>query len=434
MSELLRCERHGALAGWQCTVCHQPLCPDCAALKTIPPVTLVACGHCGEHAEALVRKKAEAQPLAQRVPGAFRFPLHGEGVAVWLGMALWLYATSFLGGAGILVGWSVAIGSFFGLTRSTARGHENIELSDFQDMFQGLFIPVALFALALLPVWGGLLVSMWLKADWLRWVALGLGLVWSPTAYIGAATNASPVHLLNPMRVLGVSGRLGKDFGVYVAVLVVVVVLMALSVPISWLIGKAWAPIIAGVAAQMVLLYAPLVGARIAGEVLKLHGHVFGMDEADIYEPILRDTQPRGSLPEKASTLPAHLPAAIELEPEAPPVITPLPATPRERFAALELNPAAEPPPAVAPLDVALLPSHGERAAHDIRRAMRAGQVEVALDGLRATGLSAAPSLTFDELLWLAQHAAAHIDYESSSRSVRPSSAPPPPTPSGARG
>jgi tetratricopeptide (TPR) repeat protein len=73
----------------------------------------------------------------------------------------------------------------------------------------------------------------------------------------------------------------------------------------------------------------------------------------------------------------------------------------------------------VAPLDVSLLPSHGEQAAKEIRAAMRAGKPDVALDGFRATGLSAAPSLSFDELLWLGQTAAQHIDFESAELAFR---------------
>lgn len=417
MTPLLRCEQHGATAGWQCTVCHQPLCPDCAALKTIPPVTLVACGRCGEHAEALVRKRGEAESLARRLPRAFLFPFRGEGLPLWLGMGLWLWVTALAGAGGVLIGWGAALGTLFGVTRSTARDHERLDLSDFSDFISGVVLPVVRLAVTGAPVWVGLALSLWLDRPWIGWVALVIGALWSPTAYIGAATGTNLVHLLNPVRVLGVSARLGKDLGVYLAALGAVAVLMLVSVPVSALIDRIWAPVVAGVAAKMVLIYGPLVSARIAGLVLLLHGNIFGGEELDAWEPVLGATQPRGELPQKTSTLPTHLPAAIELEPEALP--PPQPAVAHERFAALELSPNAAPPPEVAPLDVALLPSHGERAAKEIRAAVRAGKVEVALDGFRATGLAAAPSLSFDELLWLAQSAASHIDYESAELAFR---------------
>jgi TolA-binding protein len=60
-----------------------------------------------------------------------------------------------------------------------------------------------------------------------------------------------------------------------------------------------------------------------------------------------------------------------------------------------------------------MLPSFSEQSAVSIRKALAAGKAEVALDGFRSTGLSAAEQLSFDELMWLGQTAASHIDYES---------------------
>ena len=59
MNEPLRCEAHKAVAGWQCTVCHNALCPDCAAYKYVPPAKLTVCALCGELAEPLLRQRIE---------------------------------------------------------------------------------------------------------------------------------------------------------------------------------------------------------------------------------------------------------------------------------------------------------------------------------------------------------------------------------------
>jgi hypothetical protein len=243
--------------------------------------------------------------------------------------------------------------------------------------------------------------------------------VWSPTAYIGAATNAAFVDMLNPFRVLRASAAMGKDYGVYVLSLVGVLAAMVVSVPLSALVNRyVLVPVVGGVLAQLVLVYAPFVGARIAGTVLFLHGPIFGWGDAlEGYEAILKDTRPRGTLPEQKK--PERAREAIELEPEPRPDLALQGARPADRFAALELDPASERPPEVAPLDVALLPTHGEQSVVAIREAMRAQRADVALDGFRATGLTAAPLLTFDELLWLGQTAAAHIDYESAELAFR---------------
>ena len=411
-SQPLRCERHGATAGWQCTVCHQPLCPDCAALKVLNPITLLACGRCGELAEPLLRKKSDTASLAQRIPNAWGFPFKGEGLPAWLGISMFLWVCSLLGLVGVFVGWGVTLASLFGLTRSTARGGEHLELSDFQDPLQSILMPIARFALVTFPGWGLVLYAMQTDRPWLNWVALGVTAVWSPTAYIGAAAHASVFHLMNPVRVLGATARIGKDFAVYLAAVFAVGATIVFSVPLALLVNKYLVvPVLGGIATQMVLAYGTLVGARVAGLVLMLHGPVFGWgEEFDLWDPVLGDTQPRGELPVKRS-LPAHLPMSIELEPEAGPNLQPAQAF--DRFAALEVNPDAAAPPDVAPLDVALLPSFAAQSAVTIRNAIGAGKAEVALDGFRSTGLTAAELLSFDELVWLGQTASAHIDYES---------------------
>lgn len=410
--QALQCERHTATAGWQCTVCNQPLCPDCTATKVMNPITMLVCSLCGEVAEPLIRKKADTATLAQRVPTAWVFPFRGEGLPAWLGISMFLAACSYLGALGALIGWGVTLASLFGLTRSTARGSEHLELSDFQDPLQSILMPIARFALVTFPGWGLVLYGMYTDRPWLNWVALGLTVLWSPTAYIGAATDTSVVHLINPIRVLGVTARLGTDFGVYLAGIFGVGATILVSVPIAMLVNTYLVvPFLGRVATQLVISYGALVGARVAGMVLMLHGPLFGWgEELDLYEPVLGDAQPRGEVPVKRS-LPKHLPMSIELEPE--PVPEHQAGQQFDRFAAIETNPDAEAPPEVAPLDVALLPSFAQQSAESIRGAIGAGKAEVALDGFRSTGLSAAELLSFDELMWLGQTASAHIDYES---------------------
>ncbi len=412
----LQCEAHGAVAGWECANCHRPLCPDCAATKVMYPATVVACVPCGGLAEELVRAKSETASLAQRLPGAFTFFLTVEGVAAWLGVALWVWLTSFAGLGGLFFGWGGAIAALFGLTRSTANGKDHLELSDFQDPLSSVGLPLIRFAVAMLPAWGGALLALETQRPWLLWLSLALTIVWSPTAFIGAATNASFVDMLNPLRVLKASAALGKDFAVYVGSLFAVGVVLAVSVPLSRAISHfLWVPVLSGVLSQMALLYAPLVGARIAGLVLFLHGPVFGWgDSNERYEPILKGVEPRGVLPETRVEQRSHAP--LELEPE--PVVL-KPAGLSERFGALEVDRAAEAPPQGAVLDVSLLPSHAEQNAQLIREAIRAGNHGAALDGFRATGLTAKSALTFEELVWLGQTASSHIDYESAELAFR---------------
>ncbi|MGV3622612.1 MAG: hypothetical protein ACO1OB_17470 [Archangium sp.] len=405
----LHCEAHNALAGWECTGCHQPLCPDCAAIKTVPPVSLTVCTLCGELAEPLLRHRSDAQSFASRLPAAFLFPLKGEGPPVWLGLAMVVWLFSFLGSLGTLLGWSVLVGSLFGLIRSTARGSERIELSDFSSPLDGVLLPLARFAVAMLPAWGGAILVGTLGVPKLWWLVLIIAALWTPTSLIAAASGTSLVHLLNPVRVLGSSMHIGKDFGVYLLALFGAMVLWAGLTVVAGFINALPIPIFRSAVSTLLMVYPAIVIGRIAGTVMLVHGTVFGMEPIDVHDPVLGDLQPRGALPEKERTLPKHLPTEIELPPEMEPQ------APRafSRFHAMEEARDA-PPPEAAPLDVALLPSHGEQSAQQIRAAMRAGNTDAALDGFRATGLLCAADLTVDELLWLGQTAGARIDYESS--------------------
>lgn len=290
-----RCVAHRAEAGWMCTVCEEALCPDCAATRVIPPVSMTVCALCGELAEPLLRPKSEAVSFGRRAKGSLTFPFHGDGLAVWLGIALWLWLTSLLGALSTALGWAATVATLFGITRSTARTGDDIELSDMSDWVSGVVLPTVRLAVVLCPLWGGAwLASSTGHAAW-RWAAVLVACVWCPTAYIGAATGARLVDLLNPWRVLGVASQLGKDLAAYVVSILAVLLMMVLSLPLASAVQSLWAPVVAGVAAHMVLAYAPLVGARIAGFILLLHGPLFGWgDERSTQEPVLGDTPPRG--------------------------------------------------------------------------------------------------------------------------------------------
>lgn len=391
-------------------MCEQLLCPACTAFKTVSPATLVVCGLCGELAVPLLRLKRETASLGHRLLGAFAFPFRGHGLATWGGLSLWLWVTSLFGVIITVLGWAVALTSLFRLTRSTARGNDALELSDYSDMLRSVYLPSFRFLVAMAPAWAGALLAMSLDQAWVNWTALLVAALWCPTAFIGAATDARFIDLLNPLRVLGATSRIGKDFGVYLVAVLVVSLVMLLSLPLSSLAQRLPVPILSGVLAQMALFYGPFVGARIAGLVLLLHGPAFGWgDESDLYEPVLGDAQPTGALPDKVK--PSNpLPAEIELaEPEAP---IAMPVEPRAR-------PVEPLPPAKAPLDASALPSLAEQSALSIREAMRAGKTETAVDGFRATGLVVAEQLSFDELVWLGQTAASFIDFETAELAFR---------------
>ncbi len=405
----LRCETHQAVAGWQCTGCGRALCPDCVAYKYVAPARLTVCVLCGELAEPLLRERTSKESLASQLPGAFQFPIRGDAPALWLGLAAFTWLASYVGASGIA--WALSLGTYFAIIRAAASGHDALELSDFRDPVTSMFLPLARFAIAMLPAWGGALAALFTgNSNWL-WLALVLTVLWAPVNLIAAARDAHLAAMLDPRRVINTVLNIGGDYFAYLGGLAAAAVLCFLA----FVIGEGlrhsalYFPLVTPLFSQALLVYPVMVMARIAGLVLRRHEHAFGSEESKQYESVLGDLQPRGVLPEKASTLPRHLPSEIELPPEAPPQVPQA----FHRFAAMEVSASAEAPPDVAPLDVRMLPGLGEQSAREIRVAMRANDVDAALDAFRATGLSCVELLNVDELSWLGQVAGARIDYES---------------------
>lgn len=407
MSEL-RCSAHRAVAGWQCTACHQPLCPDCAAYKYVPPAKLLVCALCGELAEPLLRERVEKEPLSQQLPEAFRFPLRGDGPALWLGLTMFVWAASYAGPLAVLVAWLLSLGTYFAVIRAAASGHDALELSDFRDPLTSMMLPAARFAVAMLPAWGGVVVAVFTdNTSWL-WLAVLLSVVWAPVNLIAAARDAHLLSMLDPRQVFGAVSRVGGDYLTYLGALGAVGMLWLLARVVSGAVlhSALYFPFITPLLMQALVVYPVLIAARVAGLVLRRHPDAFGSEHAERFDAVLGDTEPRGQPPVRESTLPAHLPSAIEL---APPPSQPA----GHRFAAVEASASGHAPPHVAPLDVRLLPGIGEQSAKEIRGAMRSGNVDAALDAFRATGLSCVDLLNVDELLWIGQTAGARIDYEA---------------------
>jgi hypothetical protein len=405
----LRCETHQAVAGWKCTVCERVLCPDCTAYKYVPPTRLTVCVLCGELAEPLLRERTVKETLVQQLPGAFQFPLRGDAPALWLGLTFFFFAASYAGAS--FAAWVLSLGTFFALIRGTASGHDALELSDFRDPLTSMFLPAARFAIAMLPAWAGVLATVLTGETFWSWLAVLVTVVWAPVNVIAAARDAHLGAMLDPRRVFGAVARIGGDYVPYLGGLAAAGVLWFLA----FVLGEGlrhsalYFPFITPLLTQALLAYPPLVGARIAGLVLRRHPQAFGSEDTERFDSVLGDLEPRGVLPEKTSTLPSHLPSEIELPPEAPPQLPEA----GHRFAAMEVSGAAEAPAEVAPLDVRMLPGIGEQSTREIRTAMRASDIDTALDVFRATGLSCVDQLNVDELLWLGQVAGARIDYES---------------------
>ncbi len=403
---LRRCDAHQAEAGWGCTVCERLLCPDCAAEKFVPPVTLVTCGLCGELAEVLHRPRAEVSgSFTQRVPLAFAFPFRIEGLPLWLGLTLCHFVFSYLGGLGALVSFALILSMLFSLVRATSREGDALETTQFVDFFTSVAAPLIRYQVLLAPVWAGVILA-WQGFPRAGLAVASLSLLWVPTTFIGAAMNARLVDLLNPMRVLNATRLIGADYFVYLGALLGATLLFVGVLVLGVAIDSINVPFVGQLLKSALLLYPLIAAARLAGYVALFHPDSFGAgEEQSSQQPALGDTKPRGAPFERAEETVKRSYAPIEFD-DAP--------TAEEvalRAAKAELARAA--PVRRESLDAAALPSVVEHVTAQLRGAITRGDAATALEVFHAQGASCVDAMTAEELSWVGESAAAQHDYDS---------------------
>ena len=340
------CRTHAAAAGWRCTHCEELLCPRCVAVRDVRPVSLTACTLCGNLAEPLRRHRREVASFVARLPGALRYPFRDEGLYGFLALTVGLAVANTLGDTVVLVAWLAIIGALFGVTRSTARGSDHLEMGDFSDPVTDLALPFGLFGVATLPVWGSVWLARHLHSTALLVVAGALGVLWAPMALLGAATNTSPVSMLNPLRMYGLALRVGRDYLVYVAALVGCVLLTLVNGVLAVFAWQTQLAVVSQLVGAALLVYWPFVAAHLGGLVLYLHGDAMEWGTPDqYYEPVLGDAQPAGAIAEHltAEATPSRSYAPIELDAEPAAHQPDVPAPPPKRPALTSLDASALP-------------------------------------------------------------------------------------------
>jgi hypothetical protein len=388
---------------------------------------VTACVYCGELAEVLRVHRSTTATLLQRLPGAFRFPFTDDGLIACLALVVMLTFTSYLPVAGTLGGLGLFAAGLFGITRSTGRGSEQMEVGEYRDLLSS-FVVLFRFLLVMAPLSLPLLVTTTGVLGLLLKVVLSLlALVWGPVAYLGAATETPLVLMANPVGALGLTLRVGRDSVVYIVAMVGLAVLslvMLLPAALAWSVPV---PLLSRLIATALVAWPSLVAARIAGLYLLLHGEKVGWSApGDELAPALPDAKPRGVLPETSPAARVTR-APIELAPE--PVVrasSASGATPG-RFEALDSR--AEPqaldasrlPPLEAQeersadldsggpvLDAAQLPTREEQVLGELRMLLERRDTANALELVR--GMTEALPLTAKESTTLARLAAADGD------------------------
>jgi hypothetical protein len=301
-------------------------------------VDLLACRECGGRAEPLLVHRAEQASLAERLGHVWRYPFNASGVALIVGLGTVLTVLGFMTGATLIVARlfpaaltaGVLWGSLFSIIRASARGENDVPSLDYSDFFVDGIIPSFRALVATGVLWlpllgylvsvGGFDVLQYmdrllsdpmfymtgrfhslpgerLLEDPRAW-ALGLvSLAYLPMALMLAATGASLLDMLNPVKGVRVILRLGRDYGVTLGALFT----LGLAFLVVRLVASGIRAVDLGLVtrwpAELLELFVPFIMARVLGLLLYTRGDVLGYGApSDYWTPVLAHATPSTSL------------------------------------------------------------------------------------------------------------------------------------------
>lgn len=351
-------------AGWACTGCGEALCVQCAVRRPAGNETLIGCRRCGALARTLYVARGRGA-YASLLPPAFVYPFSLNGFWMMAAFGIGLYAIDAVGLH--RVANALLVSYLFLVVRVSALGkHDVPDADDFTNVMDlGATLGKALlaFVLSIVPAVAYVFVAEKVNPKgWfghfdepLLWVALLLGLLWTPIAMLFAAIQSPIATIVNPLSALQVVRVLRLD---YVLLLAAFWGLMLVSQVVD-VFGAVFAanlpvPILGGVMAASIGMYVPLVGARALGLLLYARGPDFGYGQADDnLEPALGDELPAleaaAGRPSRESGMEVaqELAASLVAHPIASIRVSAPPAAPPPE--ALDLPPLAEEPPEAPP-------------------------------------------------------------------------------------
>jgi hypothetical protein len=261
---------------------------------------LLQCTHCGDVPLPLVVHRSETPYLA-RLEGLWRYPLSKAGLfALVSAGAVMAYCFGLL--AFIPLGVATFYAYFFHLIRLTAKGSEDIGPPEITDAGPDLIYPalrgVVASSLLLLPALAYLRFARGFRIegaleDPVVWLLIVISLAYLPMALVVAAAGGV-LRVLNPLWVVGLALKLGRDYAVCVALVGVLSLAQALLFVTLAALGLfTHGPLLVWLAASM-LLYLPFLMARVLGLLLYNRGDAIGLGMPSDYETPVLAERPRG--------------------------------------------------------------------------------------------------------------------------------------------
>jgi hypothetical protein len=321
-------------------------------------VDLLSCRECGGRAEPLLVHRSEQRSLSERLGNVWRYPFNAQGLALILGLGTVLTVLDFMTGASLIVARfipaaltaSVLWGSLFSIMRASARGEDDVPNLDYSDFFVDGLVPSFRALVATSVVWlpllgylvsvGGFDVLQYmdrllsdpmfymtgrfhslpgqrLLEDPRAW-AMGLVcLAYLPMALMLAATGASLLDMLNPVKGVRIILRLGRDYGVTLGALFTLGLAFLVVRSIASGIRAVDLGLVTRWPAELLELFVPFIMARVLGLLLYTRGDVLGYGApSDYWSPVLQSATPSTSL--RVDHAPALALAATADTAEAP--------------------------------------------------------------------------------------------------------------------
>lgn len=219
-----------SMALWRCGACQKNFCQQCIREDQFSDAVARLCPQCAGQCEpiTLVEQEAPAEPFALQLADAFVYPFRGWGkfviiagaIFVWLlmlvrfvllsdvSMGMWVFGMWILQGVVYVLAWGYVSAYGVKIIGETGKGEadppDGPEIKAWRD---DLLQPVCLIAGAIVFSFGLHLLYRFVwthykgPTELLRWVTLGLGVLYLPMALTAVAIWDS-IGALNPVLIV----------------------------------------------------------------------------------------------------------------------------------------------------------------------------------------------------------------------------------------
>ena len=219
-----------SMALWRCGACQKNFCQQCIREDQFSDAVVRLCPQCAGRCEpiTLVEQEAPAKPFALQLADAFVYPFRGRGkfviiagaIFVWLlmlvrfvllsdvSMGMWVFGMWLLQGVVYVLAWGYVSAYGVKIIGQTGKGEADPpDVPDIRAWRDDLLQPVCLIAGAIVFSFGLHLLYRFVwthykgPTELLRWVTLGLGVLYLPMALTAVAIWDS-IGALNPVLIV----------------------------------------------------------------------------------------------------------------------------------------------------------------------------------------------------------------------------------------